>query len=43
LYRTYNERKTVCTNHRWTAVDYAVLLILVLWYYQVLRYLSHYR
>jgi len=25
LYRTYNERKTACTNHRRTAMDYAVL------------------
>jgi len=39
LYRAYNDRKTVCTNHQWTAV--AVLYILVLWYYQVSQYLSH--
>jgi len=24
-YRTYNERKIACANHRWTAVDFAVL------------------
>jgi len=40
--RPDNERKTACTNHRRTVVDYAVLFILVLWYYQVLQYLSHY-
>ena len=33
-YRTYNERKTVCTNHRWTAMDYAVLF----WYCGTIKY-----
>jgi len=30
LYRTYNKRKTVCTNHQWTAVDF--------WYCGTIKY-----